>query len=112
MDTAKEWKAGVPDYWKKDVSEVLDRWAIHEEWVLRAKSIIGARLQSFRLEDLCKEPIVHIKNLFRFLEVDGPEDFYNQLSRTVKPNPNIRYASFHLSISQRAKRIMKIYDYL
>jgi sulfotransferase family protein len=108
---SKEWKTGVPEYWKNEPREIMERWAIHEDWVLRAKSQGRETIHTLRHEDLCREPVEKMAEIFKFLEVDTPGNIRDLLRGSIEPDPNDKYDSFNVPVSKRAARIMKIYGY-
>ena len=137
---AKEWGKIGPSYWKGTPHAILERWAIHEEWVLQAKSTNTSQIYTLRLEDLCADPIGETTKLFRFLDLESPTKIadwfqipnlrhsYDDpsireafpilrnpdnlfLNLLIKPNPNYQYKLMDLPTSPRVDRIMKIYGY-
>jgi hypothetical protein len=111
IEAAKQWKQGVPQYWKTTPQHILERWAIHEEWVLQAKSLETSPIHTLRLEDLCKEPVQTMAELFDFLEVETPPGITEPIRELTNPIPNRKYESFSLPILPRAARIMQCYSY-
>jgi|GEM_PF-1058388 len=111
MEAARKWDV-MPDYFRGTVEEVLERWAIHEEWVLRMKETDAGAIFTVRLEDLWREPHAIAGRLLDFLELETTDDFAAQIPQLIHPrDPNEKYASFALPEVARASRIMEIYGY-
>jgi hypothetical protein len=110
MDAVKKWDI-VPNYWKRKPNDILERWAIHEEWVLQAKSMDGHAIHTLRLEDLCQNPVKVFEELCSFLKIKLNADLVSRVSHMVKPDPNVKYETFKLQYSPRARSIMEIYGY-
>jgi hypothetical protein len=108
---AEKWNEGVPEYWKGTPAQILERWAVHEEWVLEAKSWGGGRVHSLRMEDLCEEPVRRMREVFEHLEVDVPENMDDTIRASVRRDPNEKYRSFSLPALPAAERIMRLYHY-
>jgi hypothetical protein len=112
IEASKTWnKESVPDYWKGTPQQILERWAIHEEWVLQIKSNLPNKVHTIRLEDLAEDPVRVLSGTFGFLGLDLPPDTEELYSAWVWKKPNQRHQSFDLPISDRAYRIMEIYGY-
>jgi hypothetical protein len=111
MEAARRWDV-MPDYFRGTVEQVLERWAIHEEWVLRMKETDADAIFTVRLEDLWREPRAVADRLMDFLDLDTPDELANQIPQLIHPrDPNEKYASFALPEVPRARRIMEIYGY-
>lgn len=111
VEAARTWNRGVPQYWRQLPEDVLERWVIHEEWVLQAKSLETSPIHTLRLEDLCEEPVKKMAELFDFLELETPPGIAESICQLTNPTPNRKYESFNLPISPRAARIMQCYGY-
>ena len=111
IKAAKTWPQGGPKYWNKTPQDILDRWAIHEEWVLQSKSQENSPIHTLRFEDLCKEPVKNMAHVFEFLGMSMSRKIADQISVLVNTDPNRKYESCQLPILTRASRIMKIYGY-
>jgi LPS sulfotransferase NodH len=111
MEAARKWDV-MPDYFRGTVEQVLERWAINEEWVLRMKEIDAAAIFTVRLEDLWREPHAIAGRLLDFLGLEPTDDFITQIPQLIHPrDPNEKYASFALPEVPRASRIMEAYGY-
>ncbi|HEU0014190.1 MAG TPA: sulfotransferase [Longimicrobium sp.] len=111
LEAARRWDV-MPDYFRGPVEQVLERWAINEEWVLRMKEDLGDAVLTVRLEDVWREPLEIANRLLAFLELDPTDDFAAQVPRLLhRRDPNAKYASFALPEVPRARRIMEIYGY-
>jgi hypothetical protein len=111
MEAAKRWDV-MPDYFRGTVEEVLERWAVNEEWVLRMKETSADAIFTVRLEDLWREPHETAGRLLDFLELEPTEAFTAQIPQLIHPrDPNEKYASFALPPLPGATRIMEIYGY-
>jgi LPS sulfotransferase NodH len=111
MEAARKWDV-MPDYFRGTVEQVLERWAINEEWVLRMKETDAEAIFTVRLEDLWREPHAIAGRLLDFLELETTDDFAAQVPQLIHPrDPNEKYASFALPEVPRASRIMEIYGY-
>jgi hypothetical protein len=111
VEAARKWDV-MPDYFRGSVEEILERWAINEEWVLRMKEENGDAIFTVRLEDLWREPRAVAGRLLDFLELKTTDDFAAQIPQLIHPrDPNEKYASFALPEVPRASRIMEIYGY-
>ena len=101
----------APGYWHGTRDELWERWAIHEEWALLAKASETNPIHTLRLEDLCREPVRKMAELFDFLEVATPGGIEAPTRDLVAPNPNHKYEPLQSPNSSRALRIMEIYGY-
>ncbi|EEF58285.1 hypothetical protein Cflav_PD1013 [Pedosphaera parvula Ellin514] len=110
LEAVKTWPV-VPEFWKKRPEFVLDRWALHEDWVLQAKATMKSPIHTLRFEDLCSKPIETMEGVFAFFGLNLPGEAANFLVRDVKPDPNKKYDSFLLPHSNHARRIMELYQY-
>lgn len=111
VEAARKWDV-MPDYFRGTVEQVLERWAIHEEWVLRMKETDADASFTVRLEDLWREPHAIAGRLLDFLGLEPTDDFVTQIPQLIHPrDPNEKYASFALPEVPRASRIMEIYGY-
>lgn len=111
MCAAKKWTQGVPQYWKQTPMEILERWAIHEKWVLQEKSMRPNKIHTLRLEDLCKKPEEIMAGVFEFLGEEMLGHIAEHFEALIKINPNDKYDSFYLPSSPDADRIMDMYGY-
>ncbi len=107
---AKTWKV-VPEYWKGTPEDLLERWAIQEEWVLAAKSEPGAMIHTLRMEDLCQRPVDEMAAVFTFLDLEMPDGAPKRIARFIDPDPGRKHQSFTLPTSPRASQIMELYGY-
>jgi Sulfotransferase family len=108
---AKTWQQGVPRYWRGTSQEILERWVIHEEWVLKAKSLNRGLIHTLRLEDLCEEPVEKMADVFEFLAMAMSKEIVERIRELVSPTLNHKYNTLPFRVSSRANRIMKIYGY-
>jgi LPS sulfotransferase NodH len=111
LEAARRWEV-MPHYFRGTVEEVLERWAIHEEWVLRMKEDLGDAIFTVRLEDLWREPHAVADRLLDFLDLEPSDELAAQIPQLIHlRDPNEKYASFALPDVPRARRIMEIYGY-
>lgn len=111
MEAARRWNV-MPDYFRGTVEQVLERWAIHEEWVLRMKESSPEAVFTVRLEDLWREPHAVAERLLDFLGLESSDELTGQIPQLIHPrDPNEKYASFALPEVPGASRIMEIYGY-
>lgn len=111
LEAARVWDV-MPDYFRGSAAQVLERWAIHEEWVLRMKEELGESVLTLRLEDVWRDPMATADRLLAFLELEKTDDFAAQVPQLLhRRDPNAKYASFVLPEVPRARRIMEIYGY-
>lgn len=111
VEAARKWDV-MPDYFRGSVAEVLERWAIHEEWVLRMKESHGDGIFTVRLEDLWRDPHAVAGRLLAFLHLEPTKEFEELIPQLIHPrDPNEKYASFALPEVPRASRIMEMYGY-
>lgn len=108
---AATWSTGVPPYWFGSPDEILERWTIHEEWVLDAREVDGMPVHSLRLEDLALSPIETFGGVLTFLGLDMTSDVEAAVKRTVRVSPTTRYGRPDLQFSSRARRVMEYYGY-
>src|SRR4051794_780442 len=73
-EAARRWTV-MPDYFRGTVEQVLERWAIHEEWALRIKEETGDAVMTVRLEDLWREPHAIAHRLLDFLDLQATQEF-------------------------------------
>jgi hypothetical protein len=110
QEAARTWPV-VPDYWKAPPAVILDRWRIHEEWVLELKASLPGHLQTVRLEDLCVNPKEEMSKLFALLNLPIANDLEERLTTFVYRSPNAKYVSRCASPTRAAQRIMELYGY-
>lgn len=111
LEAARKWDV-MPDYFRGSVEEILERWAIHEEWVLRMKEENADAIFTVRLDDLWREPRAIAGRLLDFLDLQPTDEFEYLIPQLIHPrDPNEKYASFALPEVPRASRIMEIYGY-
>jgi hypothetical protein len=108
VEAGKEWAQVA--YWKSSPAEILRRWAIHEEWVLEARSE-GHKVCTLRFEDLCEKPFETMKEVFTFLDLEMSPEIAEMVVKNTSPNPNRKYASYILPPCPEADKVMSIYGY-
>jgi len=111
MVAARTWSRGVPPYWRGTADEIMERWAIHEEWVLDSKCVERVPIHTVRLEDLARAPAQTTRALFEFLGMALPPSVIADLTSEVTEPPNSKQRDIRLNISARAQRIMDRYSY-
>lgn len=111
LAAAQKWDV-MPDYFRGTAAQVLERWAINEEWALRMKETHGDAILTLRLEDLWLEPHAVVDRLLDFLELEPSAELTRQIPWLIHPrDPNEKYAAFALPHVPRATRIMEMYGY-
>lgn len=111
MEAAKRWSE-KPEYFKGYAEQILEQWAVHEEWVLQAKQREVGPILTVRLEDLWSDSVTTMAGVLRFLDLKMTDGFADLITQIVYPkDPNAKYASFALPDVPRARRIMEIYHY-
>ena len=111
VEAARKWDV-MPDYFRGSVEEILERWAINEEWVLRMKEENADAIFTVRLENLWREPRAIAGRLLDFLDLQPTNEFDALIPQLIHPrDPNEKYASFALPEVPRASRVMEIYGY-
>lgn len=111
VEAARKWDV-MPDYFRGTTEQILERWAINEEWVLRMKEENGDAILTVRLEDLWREPHAVVDRLLAFLDLEPSAELADLIPRLIHPrDPNAKYASFALPEVPRATRIMEMYGY-
>lgn len=111
MEAARRW-GEMPEYFKGTAEQLLEQWALHEEWALAAKESESSPILTLRLEDLWSSPKESLTQVLRFLDLEMPDSFAALASQMVYPrDPNQKYASAPLPESERAARIMRVYGY-
>ncbi|MEA4909322.1 MAG: sulfotransferase domain-containing protein, partial [Anaerolineaceae bacterium] len=108
VEASMKW--GRVAYWHQSPEKILERWAIHENWVLDAKQE-GHPIHTIRLEDLSLHPMTSMKSVFEFLGLEIPEQVAQVIVEDTNPDPNSKYASFHLPHNDNAEQLMKYYNY-
>ena len=108
IEAAGRWQV-TPAWWKQEPRRVLERWAVHETWALRAVE----RGDGFglRFEDLCQDPAETLGALFGFLGLDLPGEVADQARGLVRADPNRKYDSFPLPSHPEADRLLERYGY-
>jgi hypothetical protein len=107
---ARTWPV-VPEYWKGSTSEILDRWRIHEQWVLELKELTPNRVHTVRLEDVSVDPREEISKLFTFLRLESPHELIERLASFVYSSPNAKYSSNGADATLEVHHIMETYGY-
>jgi hypothetical protein len=111
MDAAKNWNV-KPKYFDGTAEQILEQWAIHEEWVLQAKEHESSPILTVRLEDLWADPFATTSRILSFLDLEMTAVIAESIPKLVyERDPNQKYASFALPDLPRANRIMEIYGY-
>lgn len=111
MEAARTWDV-MPDYFRGTVADVLERWAVNEEWALRIKEENADTVFTIRLEDLWRDSHGIAARLLDFLDLKPTPEFEALIPQLIHPrDPNAKYASFALPEVPRATRIMETYGY-
>ena len=111
MQAARDWKE-TPEYFDGVAEQILEQWAIHEEWVLQAKQRQDSTILTIRLEDLWSDPLKIMDAVLAFLGLERSDALTDLVTQIVYPkDPNVKYASFPLPDVPRARRIMELYSY-
>jgi hypothetical protein len=108
VEAGKKWARVA--YWKLSPTEILKRWAIHEDWVLAAKSE-GHQVYTLRFEDLCENPFEAMKAVFSFLDMEMLPEIAEAVVKNTSRNPNQKYSSYILPSCMEADRVMNVYGY-
>ena len=109
--TLRRWSE-KPEYFNGLAEQILEQWAVHEEWVLQAKEREASPILTVRLEDLWSDSVETMSGVLRFLDLEMTDAFAGLVKQIVYPkDPNIKYASFPLPDVPRARRIMELYSY-
>jgi hypothetical protein len=108
IDAGKKW--GRVAYWTESAAGVLERWAVHENWILNAKSE-GHQILSLRLEDLYEDPLKVMTLVFKFLELETQPEIVEAVISKTSRNTNEKYSDFTIPRSAEANRIMAYYGY-
>lgn len=95
------------DFWLDLTPEqALERWTMHEEWVLRLKGL--APVLDVKFEDLCADTETEMKRIFDFLSVDTTDDLLCEAKkRTLRKQDR----SPMLKCSRRTLSVMELYGY-
>jgi len=96
-------------YWKGTPESILERWAIHEEWVLAAKDV--APVHSLRYEDLCADPAGQLGKVFEFLGLAMPSEATTGVEARTERGTDRKHDSFQLPRCKRAERVMDLFGY-
>jgi hypothetical protein len=108
IEAAGRWQV-APAWWKREPRRILERWAVHEEWALRAVALGDG--YGLRFEDLCREPAETLGALFGFLGLDLPGETADRARAMVRPEPNRKYDSFPLPLHPKADGLRERYGY-
>jgi hypothetical protein len=98
------WRDGSP-------AEILERWAIHEEWVLALRDRGDIPVFSLRFEDLGADPVAQMAELFAFLGLAMPPGLASAIRAATRADTNQKHAAFPLPASPRARAVMDRYGY-
>lgn len=97
----------APAFWRQPTAFVLERWTVHEEWVIAAEDE-GWPVHTLRQEDLCRDPRGVMDGVCDFLEVDRlVEVDWTRIARA----PNDKHRTFEMLPDARARRVMERYGY-
>jgi hypothetical protein len=111
MEAARRWSE-KPEYFNGLAEQILEQWAVHEEWVLQAKEREASPILTVRLEDLWSDAVETMSGVLGFLDLEMTGAFAELVKQIVYPrDPNLKYASFPLPEVPRARRIMELYSY-
>ena len=108
IEAAGRWQV-APAWWKREPRRILERWAVHETWALRA--LAQGDGFGLRFEDLCQDPTGTLGALFGFLGLDLPGEVADQARGLVRPDPNLKYGSFPLPPHPKADHLLERYGY-
>ena len=111
VEAARRWSE-KPDYFNGHAGQILEQWAVHEEWVLQAKEREASPILTVRLEDMWSAPVETMSGVLNFLDLEMTDAFAGLVKQIVYPkDPNVKYASFPLPDVPRARPIMELYGY-
>ena len=108
IEAAGRWQV-APAWWKREPRRILERWAVHEEWALRAVALGDA--YGLRFEDLCRAPAETLGALFGFLGLDLPGETADRARAMVRRDSNRKHEAFALPSHPRADRLLERYGY-
>jgi len=100
---------GRVQYWQGSIETILERWAIHEGWVLQAKK--NSPVMTVRFEDLTEKPSQVMSEVFDFLGLTLDAATADEMMGSTEAGANEKYNDAELPRLERAERIMKLYGY-
>lgn len=80
----REWDV-VPAFWRDGADAILERWRIHEQWVLDARAAGRPPIHTVRYEDLLVDPVGHMERCCAFLDLPMSPLLRWRIRRLVQP---------------------------
>jgi len=93
---------------KMTLEEVVERWTMHEKWVLELKQKYPTCVLDVRYEDLCKDIKSELINIFNFLNVSLRDGLFKEAARIVRHTPKLIP---NISCTEETISIMRKYGY-
>jgi len=110
LEAGRTW--GRVDHWTSpSADEVLDRWAVHEQWALDVKAALPDQVLTLRFEDLTDAPTAAMAQVFAFLGLDMPKPLCRLTTSITTRDRNAKYDAFELPRHERAEHLMRVYAY-
>jgi len=104
---------GRVEYWTSESArDVLERWAVHEQWAIDVKAALPDRVLTLRFEDLTDSPAATMTSVFTFLGLDTPEPLQRLTRATTTRDSNAKYDTFELPHHEGADHLMRLYAYV
>lgn len=103
--------AHTPPYWREGASAILERWAIHEEWVDHAREHAGAAIHTLRFEDLLHDPVERMAEVLDFLGANMPNDLRDRVQAAIRPGGGHTTAEPALTYPARVRQLMDRHGY-
>lgn len=97
------------DFWLGlSLEEKVERWAFHEQEVLKLRQALPERVHSLRYEDLCRQTEKELAGVFRFLQLTPDAGVLKEAD--LKTFPAVR-AVRKIACSSETMRIATTYGY-
>jgi hypothetical protein len=110
LEAGRSW-ARVGYWTDTSARDVLERWAVHEQWALDIKTAFPDRVLTVRFEDLTGAPTATMTEVFAFLDLDMSEHLRRATTATTVRDHNAKYESFELPHDENVERLMQGYGY-
>jgi hypothetical protein len=109
LTAAQTW--GPVDYWRESsVEQLLERWTVHEEWVLQMKQDPRVDILSVRFEDLAAAPRDEMQRVLTFLDLPFQAAMADRVCAATRP-PATAPPAIDTSGQPRLDAIMRLYQY-
>ena len=110
LAAAETW-APVP-YWRYGTAKtLLDRWVIHEQWVLQMKAQQSIAIVTVRFEDLCKNAANELDRICDLLGLEMTPQMASSATAMTRSTANKAATVNELGMPDHARALLERYGY-